>query len=146
MRLASQSSTCSPVHLPSRVPSPRSCRKSYGTMCPMFERNGPMFRPPRRTWLITAAVAGTIVIGGFLIARQRQATNPGPVPQFVSTGRHEFLFQGTLKDWLPVSGQWTDAVDDDDAKVLAGSRGSVRRELSRLADGKRQPLENYRVT
>lgn len=99
-----------------------------------------------RAWSITAAVACAILITGFLIANHQQKSIPQSVPKYISTGWREFLFHGTLKDWLSVSGQWGDVVDDDGAKVLAGSGGSVRRELSRLAEGERQPLKNYRVT
>lgn len=100
----------------------------------------------RRAWLVTAIVTSIILIGGFLIVMQRQRAISKLSPNLISTGWREYLFRGSLKDWLAVSGQWGDAVDDDGAKVLAGSSGSVRRELWRLADDQRLPLENYRVT
>ena len=102
--------------------------------------------PEWRAWLITALVTSIILIGGLWIVMQRQKAISKLGPNLISTGWREYLFRGSLKDWFAVSGQWGDAVDDDGAKVLAGSSGSVRRELWRLADDQRLPLENYRVT
>ena len=99
----------------------------------------------RRAWLITAPVAGVILIGGLLLAKRRQGRNPSPRARPVSTGRREYLFQGTLTDWRVISGEWGDASDTDGAKVLAGSRGTARRQLSRMAGAERQPLEHYRL-
>jgi hypothetical protein len=103
-------------------------------------------RPEWRAWLVTAAVSCAILVAGVLVARQRPKTLPLLGPRLVSTGWREPLFNGTLNNWLAVSGQWGDATDEDGAKVLAGSDGSVRREFSRTTDGKRKPLDNYRIT
>ena len=62
----------------------------------------------RRAWLVTAIVTSIILIGGFLIVMQRQRAISKLSPNLISTGWREYLFRGSLKDWLAVSGQWGD--------------------------------------
>ncbi len=101
---------------------------------------------------VVATAAGTALLLGtsgwaartFLGSATRRDQ---PRQQLVPGGWSEPLFDGkSLQQWLPRSGAWQLAQDDDGATVLAGTNGVVSRKLIRNDEGSTRSLEHFALT
>ncbi len=106
-------------------------------------------RNQRRVVLSLAVGALAFGVGGWATrtflgsgSRRDQARQ-----QLVPSGWSEPLFDGkSLKQWLPRSGAWQLAQDEDGASVLAGTNGVVSRKLTRNDEGSVRSLEHFALT
>lgn len=103
----------------------------------------------RRWWigaslLIVAILACVTAIG---VVMTHQPKLPAK-PHLGSTGWAESLFDGrTLRGWLPPQGgTWNVTRDEEQARVIAGSAGLLRRPLGKGDGSNRSALELYRLT
>lgn len=91
----------------------------------------------RQRWLALAAVA--LSAAGLVGWKVFSRTPSAAVRLLVPTDREHFLYDGeTLRGWVILDGQWTQAKDSEGARVLSG-KGLVRR-------GFPPDIANYRLS
>jgi hypothetical protein len=99
-------------------------------------------KPLQRLWaywphaVLAAGVAAAVAIGLAGSRGPHADARERPPAEFVSTGRMELLFDGSLGHWTPLGGEWSAARDEEKGPMIEGS-GTIRRSLP--------AAESYRV-
>jgi serine/threonine protein kinase len=102
--------------------------------------------PPRRRvvmGILVVLLAGLAVVGVSWFPRDNSAPAE---PNMELVGASNFLFTGSLEDWMPYTGVWSDTKDEDGAVVISGQDGVIRRELLRSEQTSPQPIPFYRLS
>lgn len=104
----------------------------------------------RRRVVTAAAGAALLLVTSGWIARRffgSGTRRDQARQQLVPSGWSEPLFDGkSLKLWLPRSGVWQLAQDDDGATILAGTNGVISRKLLRNEESSVRTLEFFSLT
>ncbi len=102
-------------------------------------------RGTRRAWL---GLAGVAAISGLSVWAFTRPRREAPVQlRLVPSGWSEPLFRGrSLQGWKTRGGTWVPAVDEETAKILAGTSGVIARKLFRSDEQPPHPLSHFELS